>query len=346
MRRPVALFYTLLALPLGKRVGVAVGLLVTLTVFGTVGYMLIEDLEPLDALYMTVTTLATVGYGEVKPFGPAGRAFSIALIMLGLGTTLYTVGIMTQYFLEGRLGGMLWRRAMMRSLARLENHVILCGYGRLGKVVAQELTRAGQSVVVIDHDAALAPEMVEQGLHHVIGSALEDEILETAGIARARAIVITMPSDADSVFITLSARQLNPGIVIHARAETDTGARRLQRAGADQIISPHRLGGQRIANALIRPRVVEFLELSAPGTGPQIDMEEMLVGKGSILAGHAIDQALGGARIKALVVAVQRADQPMQVSPETDLVLEAGDRVVVVGERGQLAHLTALMKDA
>ncbi|WP_428268354.1 potassium channel family protein [Haliangium sp.] len=328
----------------GKRLGLAAGVLFSLTALGTVGYTAIEDLSLLNALYMTVITLSTVGYGEIgHAFSPGGRMFSIALIMTGLGATLYTIGAIAEYFLEGRLGGMLWRKAMLRTLSQLEGHTILCGYGRLGSVVATELTRAGHQVVVIDPDASLEPALVEAGMFHVVGSALEDECLTNAGIARARAIVITVPSDSDCVFVILSARQLNETIAIHARADTTNGARRMRMAGADQVISPHQLGGQRIANALLRPAVVDFIELSTPGSGPDIDMEELIVGKGSALDGGTID-ALASERVKTVLVGVQRQGQAMRMSPGPEFVFQEGDRVVVVGERGQLRHLAVLLK--
>ncbi|ACY18028.1 potassium channel family protein [Haliangium ochraceum] len=332
------IFYPMPSGSPGKRVGLAVSVLAVLTIVGTSGFMFIEDLDLLEGLYMTVTTLSTVGYGEVHPFSPAGRGFATGLIVFGLGTALYTVGAVGEYFIEGRLGGLLHQRAMNRTLDQLEQHVILCGFGRLGHVVADELLRSGAQLVVIDSDPELEPTLMTKGLPYLIDSALEEEALTRAGIARARAIVITTPTDADSVFVTLSARQLNPELVIYARAESETGARRLRLAGAHQVIQPHLIGGQRIANALLRPAVVDFIELSSPGSGPEIDMEELVVGPGSMLDGHGVE-ALSFANIEAVVVAVQRPGEPMRVSPSTNQRYRAGDRVVVVGERAELRRL-------
>ncbi len=338
----VSPLYRILHMSARERIGTAFASLIILTFAGTLGYMLIEDMTALDSLFMTIITLSTVGYSEVQPLSAGGKIFSIILITTGIGSALYTVGAIAEFFLEGQLGIVLWRRAMMKSLATLENHIIVCGYGRLGSAVAAELQRSDVDVVVIDPDPELEAQISAANLHHLIESALEDSTLIAAGITRARAIVITPPRDADSVFIALSARQLNPRILIHSRAETETGAQRLRLAGANQVILPHQLSGQRIANALVRPAVVDFIELSSPGIGPGIDMEELIIGAGSTLDGGAM-ATLPKPQPKVLVVAVQRPSEPMRLSPEADEVLRAGDRVVVVGERQQLQILRTLL---
>ncbi|GAB4515591.1 MAG: potassium channel protein [Haliangiales bacterium] len=344
LKRIVTLSYaSALDRPTGQRVGLAVLVLVLLTALGTAGYMLIEELTLVDALYMSVITLSTVGYGEVTPLSPAGRVFSIIFIVMGLGAALYTAGVIAEYLLEGRLSGVIWRRQMTRKLSQLKQHVIVCGYGRLGAVVVEELTRNGTDVVIIEPDPALEPALLETEQPYVLGSSLEDDVLTEAGIARARAIVITIPSDADCAFVTLSARQLNANILIHTRAENETSARRMRMAGADQITAPHRLGGERIANALLRPAVVDFIELSSPGSGPEVDMEEVIVGAGSALDGHDL-AALHARRMELVVVALQHPGQPMRISPPRGERLRAGDHVVVVGQREALAKLAALVK--
>ncbi|MDH5670805.1 MAG: potassium channel protein [Myxococcales bacterium] len=334
--------YRLLSIAPGKRLLVALGCLVGLTLIGTAGYMGIEGMGLLDAVFMTVITLSTVGYGEVVPLGTAGKLFSIVLITSGLGTVLYSLGAMAEFLLEGRLGGVLWRRSMMKSISVLREHVIVCGHGRLGRVVTDELRKSGVEVVVVDPRPELEAELVEAGVYHVIGSALEESVLESAGIARARAIVVTTPEDADTVFITMSARSLNASIAIHARAETDTGGRRLRMVGADQIISPYQLGGQRMANAIVRPEVVDFIELSVPGAGAEIDLEQVVIGADSRLDGCRVDEIAN--HVDLSVVALRRGAEPLRLRLDRHEMLRAGDRVVVVGEPEQMRRLSTLAK--
>jgi voltage-gated potassium channel len=337
--------YRLMSIPPGTRLMVAFGSLCLLTVIGTSGYMSLEGMSLLDAFFMTIITLSTVGYGEVRPLDDAGKMFSALLIMGGLGTVLYSLGALAEFLLEGRLGGVLWRRSMMKSISTLSNHVIVCGWGRLGRVVCEHLMKSDVDVVVIDPKAEIEGELIESGALHVIGSALEEDVLRSSGIAEARAIVVTTPSDADTVFITMSARALNPTIAIHARAETDTGAKRLRMVGADQIISPYQLGGVRMANAIVRPEVVDFIELSLPGAGAEIDLEQIVIGQGSELDGCRVDQ-LPTHQVHITIVALRRGGQPLCLRISPDETLQAGDRIVVVGEPEQMLRLSSLVQPA
>jgi voltage-gated potassium channel len=338
-------FYRLLTIPATERMMVAAASLCLLTIIGVVGYEAIEGMRFLDAFYMTVITLSTVGYSEVQPLSDAGKIFSAALIMLGLGTVLYSLGAIAEFLLEGRLGGMLWRRAMMKNIATLEDHVIVCGYGRLGRVVAEQLVSGGVEVVVIESNPELEAALLESRLRHIIGSALDDDVLRSAGIERAKAIAVTTPDDAETVFITMSARALSPSIAIHARSETDSGSRRLGMVGADQIISPYHLSGQRMAHAIVRPTVVDFIELSAPGTGAEIDLEQVVIGNDSELEGCPVD-TLRERGLEISVVALRRGNEPLRLGVGPGDTLSAGDRVVVVGERAQLRRLAAMANPA
>jgi voltage-gated potassium channel len=329
----------------GRRAKAALGILIALTLLGTLGFMLVEQLGFLDALYMAVITLSTVGYQEVAPISEAGRIYTIAFIFVGVGTGLYAVVNIAEYLIEGRLREALGRRSMDRTIQTLEGHVIVCGFGRLGKVVVEELEQAGTSVVVIDSDPTLESDLEAAGRLHVVGSALEDSVLRQAGIERAATLVVAMPSDPDNVFVALSARELNPEIAVHARAESAPGVRRLHLAGAGQVISIHRLGGQRIANAIVRPAVVDFIELASPGGGAPIDLEEVVLSEGC-----AIDQVplrdLPQRGVRVAVVAIKRGGQPTTLIPRGDDVLQAGDHVVVVGDRENVRNLALLAERA
>jgi voltage-gated potassium channel len=312
-----------------------------LTGLGTLGYELIEGMDPLEAFYMTVITLSTVGYGETAPLSDLGRLYTIGLIMLGIGTAFYAIGALTAFVLEGRLQEMLEKRSMERTIASLRGHVIICGFGRFGQSVSEHLRKANTDVVVIDTDPSLERLCTDMGCTFILGSALDDEVLNRAGIARASAIVTAIGSDSDNVFISLSAREVNPEIAIHARAETQAGIHRLRMSGASQVISPHRLGGQRIANAIVRPGVVEFLELSAPGDGAEVDLEEIVVCEGSRLADNPIRE-LRSLGAQVAVIAIKRSSESLKIRPNADELLRAGDRVVVVGDHDELARLADL----
>lgn len=329
----------------GRRVRLAIFVLALLTLLGTFGFMLTERLDFVDALYMTVITLSTVGYQDVGPVSTLGRLYTVGFILVGVGTALYAVVNIAEYLIEGRLREALGRRSMNRTIQAVRDHVIVCGFGRLGKAVVEELEQAGASVLVIESDPQKQQELDAEGHVSLLGSALEESVLREAGIDRARAIVAAMPSDPDNVFVALSARDLNPQITVHARAETPHGMRRLRLAGAEQVISIHHLGGRRIANAILRPAVVDFIELASPGGGAPIDLEEVVVSKGCRLDGSQLRQ-IGEHGIVVSVVAIKREGQLMSLDPGPDDVMIAGDHVVVVGDRDNVRALAALAQKA
>jgi voltage-gated potassium channel len=327
----------------GRRFLVAIVGIIFLIMIGTVGYILIEGFSPLDALYMTVITVSTVGFAEVKPLGPAGRLFTIFLIVTGVGTAFYLFATITELVVEGSLREFLERTAMHRKIHHLEGHVIICGFGRLGKVVAEELSQNSLPLVVIEIDPAKESELARMGMLYVLGSALDDDVLEQASIGTARAMVIATPSDADNVFITLSARQKNPVIRIHARGETEAGINHLKLAGADQAVSAYQWGAVRIASTIIRPSVVDFLELSIPGRGAEVDLEEIHVSPRSPLAGKAIAE-VESERARLRIVALKRGTDQISIIPDPATRIQADDFLVVIGERAGLKSLVEIVE--
>ena len=325
-----------------RRLLFAIAALLLVLAFGTLGNWLIIGMPPLDALFMTLITVSTIGYRELPPLDAAGKHFTMLLIVLGVGTTFYTLVALAEFLIEGRVRDLLGRRAMKRTISMLEDHVVLCGYGRFGRVVAEELGRLGVRFVAIDSDPAHEPVLEASGHPYVIGSALDDPVLAEAGTARARAIVIATGSDADNVFIALSARELNPRITVHARGESDAGIRRLQLAGAAQVVSPYHLGGQRIAHAIARPSVVDFITLAAPADArAEISLEEVMVGaKSRLEACRLRDLSAHGMHLH--VVAIKRQGEATRFQPGGDDALEAGDRVVVVGDAENLRRIADL----
>jgi voltage-gated potassium channel len=326
----------------GRRFIIALAILLLLTAAGTAGYIVIEGMSLIDALYMSVMTISTVGFGEVKPLSPVGRLFTIGLIVTGVGTALYVFTVGAELLIEGRLRDYLGKAAMERKIHQLENHVIVCGYGRFGKVVAEEVARNSMPVVVVERAPDMAEELARAGLPFVIGSALDSDVLDEVGIREARAIVIATASDADNVYITLSAREKNPALQIHARAESEAGAHRLKLAGADQVLWVYQWGAFRMAASIVRPSVVDFLELSLPGRGAAVDLEEIRVVAGSPLVGKTIKSLEDGTeRLK--IVAVKKEGEELSLIPDPSTPIGAGDYLVVIGESDGIKKLTSML---
>jgi voltage-gated potassium channel len=322
-----------------RRFAAALVALAIVTAIGAVGYVVLEGLSVGQAAYLSIITLTTVGYGDVVPHTPGGRLFTAFLVVTGLGIVFYLATVVAEIVIEGHLRDLLGRNAMQRRIDELRAHVIVCGYGRFGRVVANELRQQnGAAVVVIDADPAREDELKAAGILYVIGSALADDVLERAGIRRAKAIVIATPSDPDNVFITLSAREKSEAIRIHARGETEAGLRRLELAGAHQALSAYHSGGIRMAASILRPSVVDFLELSLPGHHEDVAPEEMRVADGSRLVGHTIAD-VEGEWPRLRVVGLRRGSEALRVVPDPPTPLGADDLLIVIGEGAALRHL-------
>jgi len=325
----------------GERFAIAIAGIVAIVLFGAVGYRLIEGMPLIDALYMSVITVSTVGFGEIRPLGPEGRLFTIALIIIGVGSVFYLLTATVELVLEGSLRDFFGKTAMHRKIQGQQNHVIVCGFGRLGKAVVEELKRHDTPLVVIESDPAKEAELAAMDVLYVIGSALEESVMEEAGVRSARAVVVATASDADNVYITLSVREKNPRAFIHARGDSEAGLRRLRLAGADQTLSAYQWGGMRIAASILRPSVVDFLELSVPGRESEVDLEEIKVERESPISGMTI-AAIERENIRVRVVALKRPDQPISMIPDPSSRVEAGDFLVVIGESASLKRLGGL----
>jgi voltage-gated potassium channel len=310
---------------------------------GTAGYALIEpEYSPFDALYMTVITLTTVGYEEVHTLSPAGRVFTIFLLLGGVITFFYTATELVRIVVGGEVQAHIGRRRMARSLAGLRDHLIICGYGRMGRFVCREFSQRGVPFVVID----LRPELLQDfDLPHglaLAGDATDDDVLHRAGVGRARALVAVTPSDADNLFITLSARLLNDRLFIVARAEDEPAEHKLKRAGANRVVSPYASGGFRVAQAVLRPAVVDFIELATRTGHLDLQIEEVQVQPGSPLAGADLQASRLRLDLGVIIVAIKRGDGAMLFNPPGDAVMAAGDTLIALGGRPQLDRLEAL----
>jgi voltage-gated potassium channel len=314
-----------------------------LVLIGTLGYYLIEDKYTLfDALYMTVITLATIGYEEVHPLSTAGRAFTIFLILGGVTTFLYAATAAVRAVVSGEVRELLGRQRMERSLAQMEDHLIVCGYGRMGRLVCQEFSRQRLPFVVVEiNPDLLAGFDVAHGIP-LNGDAASDEVLKQAGVERARGLVTVMTSDADNLYTTMSARLLNKKLFIVARVEDPRAEQKLRRAGANRVVSPYAIGGVRLAQAVLRPTVVDFIELATKTEHLELQIEESRVGPSSPLAGATLKDSRIRADLKVIVVAIKKGAGDMMFNPAPETVIEAGDIVVAIGDRKHLDELEKL----
>ncbi len=304
---------------------------------GTVGYLVL-GFSVLDAVYQTVTTITTVGFREVRPLDTTGKIFTICLIVVGVGTALYTFGILLEALVEGHLRQYAGRRRMDRDIAAMRGHVIICGWGRVGQALAKFLAPTGTPVVVVDVDSARLSGLASP---HVAGDATDDAVLEAAGIDSARVLVAALAADSDNVYVTLSAKSLNPDLVVIARARSEASERILARAGADRVVNAQRIGAQRIGAFALQPHVADFLDVVMYEENLEFRLEEVIVTAGSPLVGNTLHAAGLQEATGALVLAVRAAHGPFRPNPSPETVLRGGDVLIVVGTPDQLAAVRA-----
>jgi len=314
---------------------------IIIVAIGVIGYMVIEDWTFLDSIYMTITTITTVGFKEVHPLSDAGRIFSIFIIIGGVGGALYVLTTIMGYILEGQFGITVGRRRMKTKIARLKNHFILCGYGRVGNAIALTFSEEGTPFVIISKDEEHVAKAEKDGYLAILGDATSDDVLEEAGIKRAYGLVSAVGSDTDNTFITLSARETRPDLFIEARASSPTSESKLRRAGANRVISPHAIGGRRMAMLALRPAVVDFIDTVTSGRGRELQLETVDVVSGSPLIDQTMSQAKSKAGITAL--AVRKEDGTLIANPPDEEVIEEGDRLIVIGTKRRMAALEKIL---
>jgi voltage-gated potassium channel len=288
---------------------------------------------------MTAITVATVGYGEVRPLTQGGRLFTIGLILSGVGTVFYILTMLTQVVVEGNIRKVLGRRTLQRSIRSLRDHYIICGYGRIGSLVADLLAERGVPLVVIDSSEEVTRELEDKGLLYVLGSATEDENLLAAGIESAKGLVATVSSDANNVYIALTAKGIRPDIFVIGRATEPGSERKLKRAGADKVVSPYFIGARRIAQTVIRPSVADFVELTFHSSDMALTMEELKVGQGAELAGLSLMDSGIRQKLDVIVMAVKKSDGEMLFNPQAATVINVGDTLIALGRRDAMHKL-------
>jgi len=307
--------------------------------FGVIGFMVIERYRPLDALYMTVITLSTVGFGEVHRLDDQGRVFAIVLIVLGVSMGAYTFSVIGQMVLEGQLRELYGRRRMRKKINQLSGHYVIAGYGRVGRRVAHEFVARRVPFVVIENDPVAINALEQEGALYVEGSATDDDALRAAGIEKARTLISTLPDEAQNVYITLTARFMNKDLKIIARADVEDGERKLMRAGANHVVSPHMLGGQRMAMASLRPNVVDFMHTAALGEGG-LSIEEMVIPAQCRLAGKTLVESQLKQDYNVTIIGIKKPSTQMTIAPGPNTVLEEGDVLVLIGPTGDLERLS------
>ncbi|MGC8915958.1 MAG: potassium channel family protein [Thermoanaerobaculum sp.] len=325
-----------------RRYSYGVGFLAAVLVAGTVGYHLIEGAPLWDAFYMTVITITTVGYREVFPLSVAGQVFTVLLLVAGLGLIFVVATEIGRSMLEGEIRKLLGRARRSRKLFRMREHEVICGYGRMGRAVVEALRQAGRPMVVVERNPEKVASLHDLGVPVVQGDATQEEVLQAAGVARARGLVACLADDAHNVYTVLTARSLNPNLFIVARASEEGAEQRLLRAGANRVVNPYRLGGLRLAHVLTKPAVVDFLELSLGAGARDLQLEEVAVLPGTPLVGKSLEELELRRRFRVGVVAVQRGTTFVP-NPEAGFRPEEGDVLVVIGTRESLGAFEKAM---
>lgn len=328
-----------------QRIKIVILLIILIISIGTGGYMILANKGFLDSIYMTVISITTVGYKEIFDLNPQLQIFTILLILAGVAVIFYGLTILMQMAVEGQIRKILGRRRMEKELKKLKDHYILAGYGRVGKIVFDEFKRLNQPVVVIENDPEIIEELNRDGILHVAGNSTEDEILIMAGIKRARGLVSAIASEAGNVYLTLSARQLNPKIIIIARSDSGPAEKKIYRAGANRVICPHELGGMRMAFSMLRPNVVDFMEIESAGEDLDISIEEIIVPQGSSLDGILLKDSDLKGKLDLMVVAIKKPSKEIHYNPNANMKIEMGDVLVLLGRRENLTRLDLTVKN-
>ena len=329
-----------------RQLQLSVALLLTLVMVGTVCYRLVEGMGWLDALYMTVITIGTVGFKEVQPLSPAGQLLTIALIVVGVGMGAWAASNLV----EVALGQTVWtssrRRKMKQTLAGLRDHYVVCGHGRLGTRIVRDLAARGESFVVIDLDERLEAPFMAAGVPYIIGDATHDEVLTEARVDHARGMVAALDSDASNVMAVLTAREMNPRLLIVSRANADHSESKLRRAGANRVVTPDDIGGHRLALALLRPAVHDlFNEIFSFGMDASVDVGQITIPHQSPFAGQTV-AGCDLRRVRNLsILAVRERDGGFVLNPDAQRVLEAGETMIVIGPAEAVYDLEALYGD-
>ena len=310
-----------------------------IAVIGTIGYTLIEEWDVVDSFYMTIITLTTVGYGEVRELSLAGRMFTVALLLVGVGMVFYGAATIAEARFEERIRQIFGRRKLVKELDKLENHHIICGYGRIGSTVAGEYARESMPHVIIESDESIASHLDQEGKLVILGDATLDETLIEAQVEKARSLVCALPTDAENVFVTLTARALNPNLFILSRAARESSIGKMEAAGANRVVSPYIMGGMRIAQSVLRPKLAGFIDEVIGHATTDLDFDEVTVPEGSNLVGMALRESEISQETGVYLLSIRHSSGEMRFNPGADFQIQAGDHLYALGTPAQVESL-------
>lgn len=323
-----------------------IGALILITMLGgTAGFMIIEGYAPFDAFYFTLTTITTVGYGEVFGLSHAGRVFNSFLIFFGVISLLLAVGAITQTAIELELNQFFGKRRVKSMIEKLKDHYIVCGYGRVGRGAATELKRAGVPFVIVDRNEDRVEGAIKAGMLAVFADANRDETLTGVGVEKAQGLVATLATDADNLFLVLTAKGLNPKLRVCSRLSEETSERKFRRAGADFVFAPYDITGNRMAQALLKPHVFQFIDFTTGSMGLDVGIEQVRVAESSEFAARTLAQLRLRSDLGVIVLAIRKADGRMLFNPPADAQINGGDFLVVMGEAVNLTKLESMMAE-
>ena len=310
-----------------------------IAVIGTIGYTSIEGWDVVDSFYMTIITLTTVGYGEVRELSLAGRMFTVALLLVGVGMVFYGAATIAEARFEERIRQIFGRRKLVKELDKLENHHIICGYGRIGSTVAGEYAKESLPHVIIESDESITSHLDQEGKLVILGDATRDETLIEAQVEKARSLVCALPTDAENVFVTLTARALNPNLFILSRAARESSIGKMEAAGANRVVSPYIMGGMRIAQSVLRPKLAGFIDEVIGHATTDLDFDEVTVPEGSNLVGMALRESKISQETGVYLLSIRHSSGEMRFNPGPDFQIQAGDHLYALGTPEEVESL-------
>lgn len=331
--------------PFLRRLRTIALLVVGIVVFGTLGFIFISGYPPFDALYMAVITIAAVGYFEVHPLTTAGRIFNMFLILFGASIMVYSMSAITQTVLETEFGELLGRRRTKKMIESLKDHFLVCGFGRVGRAAAQELMRTNVPFLVMDRSRERVDRAMRSGMLAVLADSTSDEMLREAGVSRARGLIAALSTDADNLFLILSAKALNPRLKVASRVAEEGSEIKMRRAGADAVFMPYSMTGYRLAQSILRPHVFEFLDVTgtASAIGLNVGMDQVEIAPGSPIAGKSLQELQVRRDLGVIVLAIRRADGEMHFNPPAAAIIAPGDTLIVMGGFDAVRKLAQLV---
>jgi voltage-gated potassium channel len=312
---------------------------------GTLGFILIDHYPPFDAFYMTLITISTVGYGEVHPLSHAGRIFNSFLIFFGVTIMLLAVGGMTQAIIELELNQYFGKRRIKKMIDHLQGHYIVCGFGRVGRGAAAELQRAGVPFLVVDRSEDKVEWAMKLGMLGVLADATDDQTLADAGVLRAKGLIATLQSDADNLFVILSAKAIKPTLLVSARIASEQSEKKMRLAGADYVFAPYDMTGNRMAQVMLKPHVSQFIDFTTKGMGLNVGIEQVRVPATSELASKTLQQLQIRRELGVIVLAIRKSDGRMLFNPPAEAEIEGGDHLIAMGETANLNKLAQMLTE-